>query len=32
MFNLYAEPQLDDEMPFTPMPHWYRTALNADEA
>ena len=32
MLDLYAEPQLDNEMPFLPMPHWYYAALNADEA
>ena len=32
MLDLYAEPQLDDKTPFTPMPHWYCAALNADEA
>ena len=31
MLNLYAEPQLDDETPFMPMPHWYCAALNVDE-
>ena len=32
IIDLYAEPHLDDEIPFNPMPHWYRAALNADEA
>ena len=31
--DIYAEPSLDDEdEPFEPMPHWYRTAMHADEA
>ena len=32
VIDLYAEPHLDDEVPFNPMPHWYRAVLNADEA
>ena len=30
--TVYAEPHLDDKIPFTPMPHWYCAILNADEA
>ena len=32
VINLYAEPHLDNEVPFNPTPHWYRTVLNTDEA
>ena len=32
VIDLYAEPHLDNEIPFTPMPHWYHTVLNANEA
>ena len=32
VIDLYAKPHLDDEVPFNPMPHWYRAVLNADEA
>ena len=32
VIDLYAEPHLDNEVPFNPMPHWYRAVLNADEA
>ena len=32
VIDLYAEPHLDDEIPFNPMLHWYRAVLNADEA
>ena len=32
VIDLYAEPHLDDEVPFNPMPHWYRAILNTDEA
>ena len=32
VIDLYAEPHLDDETSFNPMPHWYRAVLNADEA
>ena len=33
IIDIFAEPSLDDEdEPFEPMPHWYRTAMHADEA
>ena len=32
VIDLYAEPHLDDEVLFNPMPHWYHAVLNADEA
>ena len=32
VIDLYAKPHLDDEIPFNPMPHWYRAVLNTDEA
>ena len=32
MLDLYAEPQLDNKILFIPMPHWYRAALNTNEA
>ena len=32
VIDLYAEPHLDNEVSFNPMPHWYRAVLNADEA
>ena len=32
VIDLYVKPHLDDETPFTPMPHWYCAVLNADKA
>ena len=31
--DIYAEPSLDDEdEPFKLIPHWFRTAMHADES
>ena len=32
VIDLYAEPHLDDEIPFNTMLHWYHAVLNTDEA
>ena len=33
IIDIYAEPSLDDDdKPFEPMPHWFHTAMHADEA
>ena len=33
IIDIYAEPSLDDDdKPFEPMPHWFRTAIHTDEA